>query len=421
MNIKNTFFKGMNKDLDERFLPPSAYRDAVNIRIMSTEGNDVGAIENVKGNTAVTMTLPAGTNKAIGACEHQQLNAVYFFIWNSNENHTIWRYNSVTNDIDKIMQDSVLNFFNANIITGANAITDSDGDTLLYWTDNVNPPRKVNVDKAFLHQEGDYSQGYPLSFSTGTVAERTQFIDAIKYPPLTRPTFEFRTDDTQKQNKLLESMFQFRYRYIYDDGEVSAFSPISDVAVSDTQLTGGAIQDMYNNYFNNFLKIRVLNGHPTADRIEIVARDGNDGDWVSIDTISNKPNGGSQRIDFYNDKTYGAVAVAETNKLYDAVPILAQAQDINANRLFYANVVDGYDNPKPGRKGLFKRRNNNSVLPKYFERPDSADINEGIPAIGYPQSFPYPSDTFTITHTLSTVSTPNPGDEYTLNMTKCML
>ena len=53
--LKNAFIKGrMNKDLDERLVPNGEYRDAKNINISRSEGSDVGAIENILGNTVIT-------------------------------------------------------------------------------------------------------------------------------------------------------------------------------------------------------------------------------------------------------------------------------------------------------------------------------------------------------------------------------
>ena len=50
--IKNQFTGGkMNKDLDERLVPKGEYRDAMNIQVSTSEGSDVGTIQNVLGNT----------------------------------------------------------------------------------------------------------------------------------------------------------------------------------------------------------------------------------------------------------------------------------------------------------------------------------------------------------------------------------
>ena len=38
--------------------------------------------------------------------------------------------------------NSLLNFSSENLITGINII-----DSMLFWTDNLNPPRKINISK----------------------------------------------------------------------------------------------------------------------------------------------------------------------------------------------------------------------------------------------------------------------------------
>ena len=50
----STFIKSkMNKDTDSRILPSGEYRDAQNVSISKSEGADVGALENIRGNRAL--------------------------------------------------------------------------------------------------------------------------------------------------------------------------------------------------------------------------------------------------------------------------------------------------------------------------------------------------------------------------------
>ena len=51
----NTFQGGLNMDLDPRLQPKGTYRDANNIKVLSTEGNTF-TIENIKGTTEVLDT-----------------------------------------------------------------------------------------------------------------------------------------------------------------------------------------------------------------------------------------------------------------------------------------------------------------------------------------------------------------------------
>ena len=49
--IKNQFTGGkMNKDVDERLVPKGEYRDAMNIQVATSEGSEVGTVQNILGN-----------------------------------------------------------------------------------------------------------------------------------------------------------------------------------------------------------------------------------------------------------------------------------------------------------------------------------------------------------------------------------
>jgi hypothetical protein len=62
--IKKQFTGGkMNKDVDERLVPTGEYRDAMNIQVSTSEGSDVGTIQNILGNMLGCNT---DSNNAIG-------------------------------------------------------------------------------------------------------------------------------------------------------------------------------------------------------------------------------------------------------------------------------------------------------------------------------------------------------------------
>ena len=65
--LKHTFVSGrMDKDRDERLVENGSYRDALNIQVSSSEGSDVGAVENLLGNildiSLLYVTEISGTN-----------------------------------------------------------------------------------------------------------------------------------------------------------------------------------------------------------------------------------------------------------------------------------------------------------------------------------------------------------------------
>ena len=63
-DIQNNFVQSkMNQDLDDRLIPPGEYRSAQNVAISRSQGEDVGALENIEGNSIVTNdSLPADPN-----------------------------------------------------------------------------------------------------------------------------------------------------------------------------------------------------------------------------------------------------------------------------------------------------------------------------------------------------------------------
>ncbi len=90
MEFQRTFLAGrMNKDLDERLVPDGEYRDAVNVTIDTSEGSNIGAVQNTLGNTITTnittilskYQIAAPTNAiTIGAISVEAENLLYWFV-----------------------------------------------------------------------------------------------------------------------------------------------------------------------------------------------------------------------------------------------------------------------------------------------------------------------------------------------------
>ena len=136
--IKNSFLKSkMNKDLDDRLIPNGEYRDANNISVGKSEDDDIGALENILGNTFVPGT-DIGAVEVIGYLKDNNSETIYLFLTNSVSQHYIYRY--FNNSYIRLVEGAFLNFSNQNYITGVNLV-----ENLLFWTDNRNQPRKINV------------------------------------------------------------------------------------------------------------------------------------------------------------------------------------------------------------------------------------------------------------------------------------
>ncbi len=89
-DLTNNFLKGrMNKDLDERLVPNGEYRDALNVEISTSEGSNVGSVQNVKGNTKINTMFPihpASTLElsseaiTVGSISSESENKIYNFV-----------------------------------------------------------------------------------------------------------------------------------------------------------------------------------------------------------------------------------------------------------------------------------------------------------------------------------------------------
>jgi hypothetical protein len=158
--VKNSFLKSkMNKDLDDRLVPNGEYRDAVNITVNNSDGEDVGTAQNVRGNLEVidfTTVTGVANLEVIGILDDEFSSTVFAFLANNNGTDyeplsysaiVSWNVNEATTSAKIIVQGNWLNFSKLNPVT-ANLLED-----LLFFTDNRNQPRKVNIN----NQTGYYT------------------------------------------------------------------------------------------------------------------------------------------------------------------------------------------------------------------------------------------------------------------------
>jgi len=335
----------LNKDEDERLVKPFEMTDALNIRISPDDGGDQGIVRNIKGNTIVNPvtsddTIPTGTNRTVGAVACESGKCIYFFVYNSELNHGIYKYDFIDDKYIKLYQDPVLNFSRDGFIK-ADVIINQFEEHLLYFTDNRNEPRKINATRLLYN-------GYQSNLTSGTPAQKEKFFTVCKLPPQSVPTFRFGTNESVSQNNLRDNCFQFAYQYVYDDGEVSAISAYSPLAVSPTNLAFNSAAIEFASSFNNELEVTVSNSDGPVDKIRVFARRNNDGAFFKVKELSNDPEQTEQSFTFRNDKIYSYVSSEEVNRTHDAVPRTASAQAISNGRLFYGNYLEGFDNiPQP--------------------------------------------------------------------------
>jgi len=349
----------MNKTFDERVVPNGEYIDAMNIRMGSTENSEFGVIENTKGNISLTTlkfqnTLLSVDARCIGAYEDGSIETIYWFVHdpsfplgNTNKLDLIVSFNtntfSLTYHVITIDNgggvDTTLNFNPQYLITGVNKIED-----LLFFTDNYNAPRSINVTRNYA-----IPSGAPLidAGSTGQALLEESLL-VIKKPPSEAPTVQL-INTAGEQNFLEERFISFAYRYLYADGQYSATSQWSDIAFSPNgfELTVEAYlnEGMINSF--NACQVTYYTGNSLVLGIDLLFKQ-SESNIIKIIEKQNKadlgiPNNTTKTLTFDNSKIFTVLPEAELLRLYDNVPRFAQAQTLMGNRLMYGNYIEGYD------------------------------------------------------------------------------
>ena len=370
--ITRNFIAGrMNKSVDERLLPNGEYVDALNVRLGSTEDSEVGSVENAKGNTRLTNLSINGKPlseqaKCIGAFEDGQRETIYWFIHDSSFNggiadlvvsfnvtQTLLTYHVVTTSSPLVPDEiSVLNFNSRYLITGVNRVED-----LLFWTDNYNQPRVINIKR-------NYDSVAP------DLAEQ---LLVIKKPPTQAPTFEL-VNVSGEENFLEERFITFAYRYRYEDGEYSALSQFCEPAFVpksfEYTIDSGLNEGMVNAF--NSANVTFNSGGRLVKSVEVVFKETTSNVIKSIE-LFNKQNLGyadntNYILSFNNSKIYTVLNATQLVRMFDNVPLKAQAQTVMGNRLIYGNYVDGYD---------LEDLNLNPIKLEYFTELISEEIGIG--------------------------------------------
>jgi len=278
-----------------------------------------------------------------GTVEDIKRQGIIYFVWSAKGFHHILLDKDNGEDASVILLDTsqlpvtpfvegtALNFQRTARIK-ANVVGD-----MLYWTDGVNPPRKVNIEKAIktgLQQAG----GYPF------ISESV--ISAIKFAPIAPPKTYFSTDPYLQGNNVRGKQYQFKYLFAYDDFELSICSPASKCTISNDvyNINGELISPIYN---NNVINVVMYTGDVNVKEIQLFARENNVGDWFLITRINKGDIGNnvtSYTYSFRNSESFTGVDQDNINRQYEYLPDLADTQEfIDGKYMAYAGITEGKD------------------------------------------------------------------------------
>jgi len=341
------FYGGMNSDDEDRFMPKGDYRRAEYLRGASFLEGNAGVLQNLPGSVYVdNPALSPTDNYVIGACNWVEANAIIYFVCNTDDSdeHAIYKYDIGTNTITTIVKDATLNFQLEQKIYDAFVL-----DGLLYWTDgyfqdyeldiaiteqyNYNPPRMANIVNL---ENGVYSN---IDF---------QLFDAVKWPPRYAPTVEYNTNVSPAAagTSLYGSLFQFVYKYIYENNEESCWSPISEMPIPTNGywMTGVNTIDIQ----DNEIEVTYNTGHETVKKVVHAVRVGNDNAfhvWQTIDKAELSLSNNTNYTIYFNNQSFG-IDLPLNIPNFHLLPQVARCQEILTGRggeIAYGNIREGYD------------------------------------------------------------------------------
>lgn len=226
---------------------------------------------------------------------------------------------------------------------------DDDTDIILFFTDNKNEPRKINVRRSI---EDDVTfSGNALNYTGATLKD---FITACPKTPQSPIRFSWTKNPDFESNFRNTNGFQFAYQNVYVDGFISAISALSSVSYP-TAIQNLGSESLSNVVVESECILEIPSQSEEVVQIRILFREGNDGPFKLMDSVSNQSDLNNPLFDFdgqggvlgyysfRNDSVYPIVPKSQVEKNFDNLPRRAKAQSVSGNRLMYGNYVDGFD------------------------------------------------------------------------------
>ena len=358
----------VNPDVDDRVIKPNEARSAVNLRFgASTDDTNLSGGTLILGNKLIdTFNAPAGNNNVVGVYADLENRNVYFAMYNSNNDHGIFRINGATDAVEAIVRGPWLNFkSNDDPVYTEYNVSMAAVDGKLYWTDNVNDPRMANIEKGIRTQQNPTG---PDVYPSAPVLD--WFYSQIKrppgrvlevFPPLTPEQISITVDNKTTTNTGL----QYSYYYVYDNNEESRLAPYTQNIYTIYDVTIRIPDDEYNTYTVQSSLIK---------KVVVVVRNGNDGVWRELiyqdNAIDSKQSWTLRNV---LTSVKNTVASDITDARFDSVPLLSVTNEIAQNKLNHANYLLDYPynnnitvEAEINNISEFLKQDPNAVISDYF-------------------------------------------------------
>jgi hypothetical protein len=337
------------------------------------QGSNFGKSTPLQSSTIVdpAFSLPAGKNQNIGTYECQETNEEYFFNWNSNGMHGVYRINGKDATIQTIYIGSCLNFsinprhtiknrVYLKVAYGSDDGTNRDilGKYLMF-TDGYGIQKWIDVETA-IATGGFNSEAFPYFLPVAPHFDPCDQISLNVIPPFKCPVWQivgFNAGDVGKNNNLLNKSIQFAYQFIYRDGRQSILSPFS----TNLYVNGNGCSELNTNN-PRCARITMEAGNANVERIRVLFRNCG-GDFFLYDTIEKydrcgtadffkrpialpeyDPETNSFTYMYCGDKECSLFSVQESLRVQNDMPLKSYALTPAGDTIFLADNLYGYDN-----------------------------------------------------------------------------
>jgi hypothetical protein len=324
--------KKLNWDDDIDLIPLGDSRDRLDIVYPN---GDINVIESRHAFQNIPIGI-LGNLTLIGSCDDIENNAVILFFYSDDNRHWIIRFYSdnTTQVLSRLA--SQWNFSKDHYIHDAGIIGSGD-DALLWFNDNYNPPRYVNIKNLADSKYPDLNDSE---------------INLLKPAPIHKPTLTIGSDVTFSGNNVRGKRFQFAYSYIYDTSQESTVSHWSDSLFDYRDYFYNNIFDTNTNISNKIDLVLPVD-FSNITKINLYVRNvdlgtGAQGSWNLYDVLDltdSNYHDNSYYYTFYNDKGSYAADPAFMLLNYDDVPFTsAVMRAINGDRILLAENNSKYSN-----------------------------------------------------------------------------
>lgn len=242
------------------------------------------------------------------------LNYLFFYNTDATKNCILKLENDI---ISLVLKWSGLNFspLKAHRINGGGVT-----DRLVYFTDNYNQPRCVNLTR----------------YASGAQPTNEEEILLIKRGPTYAPTATL-TTGAFTDSPPLEDDYQFAIQYVYSDDQLSVLSPYTRTFKQVDSSEKNAVS----------VGLDAREQLPSlVTKVRYVVRRGNAGTPYIFDELDMPFDPlNTERARVYFNEPYGELIETIYNKAFESIPIRVGTMAVSKSRLWLGNYLEGYDTP----------------------------------------------------------------------------